>query len=145
MPPCDTNPFPEKGDRNVLLKGLRQLAGRDCDRYGAILPLTSSPTPCLWEGPPGSPQKGNPLQQTTRELMSANRAGKQARRKATANPGSSGRLPTEVLSYYSQTGFVMLLAYVAVKVPLALSVPTGIVSPGSFQHGTLPTACSMSP
>lgn len=77
--------------------------------------------------------------------MPANRTGKQARRKATANPGSSGRLPTEVLWYYSETGFVMLLAYTAVKLPPAVFISIGIVSPGSFQHGTLPSACSKSP
>ena len=79
------------------------------------------------------------------EHTPANRSGKKARRKATANPGSSGMLSTEVLWYYSETGFVTLLAYVAVKVPSALFISIGIVFPGSFQHGTLPSACSKSP
>lgn len=87
---------------------------------------------------------GNPPQQTSREPMPANGTGKKAGRHATANPGSSGRLPTEVHWYYSETGFVMLLAYIAMKFP-PIFLSKGIVSPGSFQHCTLPSACSKSP
>lgn len=109
VPPCDTDLLPEKV---TGMSSSRHSSNSLEEMVTAVMPFC----PQLWvhygifqKILPRFPQErviGNPLQQTTREHKPANGTGTKARTKATANPGSSSRLPTKVLWCYSETGFV---------------------------------------
>lgn len=91
---------------------------------------------------PGSPWKG--LLGTPFSRPPGNRClqwdRNKARRKETANPGSSRRLPTKGLWYYRETRFVCFFPCIAVKVPLALFMSIEIVFPSisSMEHCKMP-------